>query len=153
MPGPDSRFGVALHALTLMAYADAPVPSQRIAMSVGTNASWIRESAGALRAAGIIRSVRGPGGGLTLAADPGDITLAQIWLAVEGPALQPARLATQPDNRCAIGGHIEPHLCALSARMVEAVRADLAQTTLAEWAAGVAPDGRESPPGGPAAST
>lgn len=138
MANDDSRFGVALHALTLMAQAGAPVTSQFIAASVGSNPAWIRESLGTLRDAGLTRSVRGPGGGLTLARAASEITLGQVWLATSGSDFCPARLASTPSQYCSVGGRIEGHLAALSARMVGALTDELDRTTLADWASSLA---------------
>ena len=41
----------------------------------------------AVKGAGLVRSKRGVGGGYVLARDPGEITLADIVAAVEGPQL------------------------------------------------------------------
>ena len=44
----DTRFSSAIHTLILIAGAEKPLTSDRIAKSVGTNASYIRRITGLL---------------------------------------------------------------------------------------------------------
>ena len=58
----DTRFSSAIHALILIAGADTPMTSDEIAVSVGTNASYIRRITGLLKKQGIIDSRQGISG-------------------------------------------------------------------------------------------
>ena len=52
-----------------------------------------------LRQASLVASKRGPGGGYTLAREPGEITLRQILEAVEGPVADSLAMEADPEAR------------------------------------------------------
>lgn len=62
-----------------------PTSVRDIAERTGLPQPYLEQILLALKGAGLVRSKRGVGGGYTLARDPGDITLAQIVSAVDGP--------------------------------------------------------------------
>ena len=64
---------------------DKPVPAERIATSQGLPVNFLEHILSDLRIAGVVRSQRGADGGYRLAKDPGQITIADIIRAVEGP--------------------------------------------------------------------
>jgi Rrf2 family protein len=62
-----------------------PVPAERIATSQGIPLNFLVHILSELRVAGLVRSQRGADGGYRLAKEPGQITIADIMRAVEGP--------------------------------------------------------------------
>ena len=62
-----------------------PVSLGEIAGRQEISLSYLEQLFAKLRRAGIVRSVRGPGGGYHLARDPDDIHVADIILAVDEP--------------------------------------------------------------------
>ena len=52
----DTRFSSAIHTLIMIAGSEEPITSERIAESVGTNASYIRKVTGLLKKKGISSS-------------------------------------------------------------------------------------------------
>jgi len=110
-----SRFAMAAHILASVEYRSrrgAPfVSSSEIATSVNTNPVYIRELLRALRAAKLVVTKEGSGGGVQLARPASSITLDDVYLAVEdGPVLQPN---CRPTHRpcpvsCGITGVLEP---------------------------------------------
>ncbi|HEU4564228.1 MAG TPA: Rrf2 family transcriptional regulator [Gemmatimonadaceae bacterium] len=84
----SSRFSVALHVLTHLAEAPAPLTSERLAECVGTNPVVVRRSLAGLRDAGLVASARGTGGGWTLARDAARITLRDVYAALGERLLQ-----------------------------------------------------------------
>lgn len=56
-----------------------------IAEREGLSRKYLHTLLTALKSAGLVRSVRGAGGGFVLARDPSEITLAEILYALEGP--------------------------------------------------------------------
>ena len=65
----DTKFSVAVHVLILISEAPAPVSSEQMAESVGTNASYIRKILALLKKAEIVDSHRGISGySLTIAS-------------------------------------------------------------------------------------
>ena len=81
----SSRFIVAVHAMSVLAryVGKGPVCSAHVAESVHTNPVVIRRLMTELERAGLVRSVAGRSGGFELKRDPGSITLADIYFAVE----------------------------------------------------------------------
>src|SRR3954454_9713622 len=80
----SSKLSVGIHMLTIFALKPGePLTSEFIAESVNTNAVVIRRLLGSLRAARIVESKTGVGGGWSLLIDPEQITLLDILRAVE----------------------------------------------------------------------
>lgn len=79
---------MASHILGLLAYFEREqsrgVTSEELAESIGTNPVVVRRVLGDLKAAGLIDSRRGPGGGSVLARDAKTITLRHAYEAVRG---------------------------------------------------------------------
>jgi Rrf2 family protein len=64
---------------------DAPRKVDEVARAQRIPVSFLENILTQLRSAGIVRSQRGPEGGYWLARPPGELNLAQIIRAVEGP--------------------------------------------------------------------
>ncbi|MEM8837027.1 MAG: Rrf2 family transcriptional regulator [Pseudomonadota bacterium] len=80
----NSRLSLALHTLGHMATEpDAPRTSADIAAHAGTNPVVVRRVLGTLRKAGLLTSEKGHSGGWQLAKSPREITLADIYLALD----------------------------------------------------------------------
>ncbi|MDE2384730.1 MAG: Rrf2 family transcriptional regulator [Alphaproteobacteria bacterium] len=81
----SSRFVVAVHVLSLLAHygKKGPVCSATIAKSVDTNPVVIRRLMSQLEAARLVTSASGRTGGFLLARTASDISLADIYQAVE----------------------------------------------------------------------
>lgn len=128
----SSRYTVAIHVLTLLAYCGpASLTSEFIASSVNTNPVVIRRVLARLREAGLVASQAGPGGGWQLLRSPGKITLRDIYAAIEGSTLFPLHSAT-PNPQCPVGSTIQSALEGhfLSAQHV--LEKDLHRTTVAQ---------------------
>jgi Rrf2 family protein len=85
----NSRFAVAVHVLALVHFARGksagkPVTSERLAECVNRNPVVIRRILGLIRDAGLVTSQPGPGGGWQLTRRPSDISLRDVYRAVEG---------------------------------------------------------------------
>ncbi|MBV8048774.1 MAG: Rrf2 family transcriptional regulator, partial [Paludibacterium sp.] len=102
----STRFAVAIHILTHISLRHGQaVRSEDIAHSVNTNPAVVRRILGALAAAGLTQAQLGQGGGALLAKPVAQITLLDIYRAVEEPptfALH--RVPPNPD--CYIGRNI-----------------------------------------------
>lgn len=103
----SSRFAVAVHVLTLMAWADdEPLKSELVARSVNTNPVVIRRILCELAQASLVVSQTGAAGGSRLARKPDEITLLDVYQAVESRGV--FSLPRQPPNhRCPVGVNIE----------------------------------------------
>jgi Rrf2 family protein len=102
----SSRFAVAVHVLTLMAWADEePLKSEQVAESVQTNPVVIRRMLCELAESKLVVSQTGAMGGSKLARDPEQITLLDIYQAVESPGV--FSLHRHPPSRhCPVGVNI-----------------------------------------------
>ncbi|MEO1362684.1 MAG: Rrf2 family transcriptional regulator [Pseudomonadota bacterium] len=79
----NSRLSLALHTLSHMAGEPERVrTSADIAAHAGTNPVVVRRVLGKLREAGLLASEKGHAGGWCLARAPQDITLADVYLAL-----------------------------------------------------------------------
>lgn len=82
----------ALRAITNLAQAgsDRPIPIKQIASDEDISPEFLEQIFFKLKKAGIINSVRGPGGGFMLDRDPAKITAKEIFDAVgEGLEITP----------------------------------------------------------------
>lgn len=82
----DSRLSVALHALLHMADAGL-LTSEAMAAQGDTNPVVIRRTMAGLRAAGIVRSEKGHGGGWSLVRALDEITLYDVYEALGEPTI------------------------------------------------------------------
>ena len=128
----NTRFAVAVHVLTLLAQqGGAPVTSEYVAGSVNTNPSLVRRLLGALARAGLTTSQLGAGGGALLARPAGEITLRDVWRAVDEGELF-ALHRERPNPQCPVGRNIQSALTAHFDAATRALEAELDRTTIAD---------------------
>jgi Rrf2 family protein len=126
----SSRFAVAVHILALMAGADdEPIKSDQMASSVNTNPVVIRRILCSLSRAELVISQTGAAGGSRLARKAGQISLLDVYRAVEEGGVF-ALHRQSPSRRCLIGGAIEPVLKDILDEVNIAVERALAKTTI-----------------------
>ncbi|MFF4775785.1 Rrf2 family transcriptional regulator [Microtetraspora fusca] len=131
----NSRLTIATHALTWMALARRRgqdlLTSEQVAASVNTNPVIIRRSLGDLRRAGLVEVRRGAGAGWTLARTPEEITLLDVYNAVEQHPLF-AMHHTDPNLECPVGKGIRPALGHVYDGVEQALRHELQRTSIAD---------------------
>lgn len=98
---------LALHTAAIL--AGDPGRTRRtseLAEALGASEAHLAKVLQRLGRAGIVSARRGPGGGYVLARDPGDITLMQVFEAIEGPWRQPGCLLGRQAcaGPCIMGG-------------------------------------------------
>jgi Rrf2 family protein len=127
----SSRFVVAIHALSVLARSDkqGPVCSSTIAESVHTNPVVIRRMMAELERAGLVRSVSGRCGGFALERAANSITLADIYLAVEGESVFRMH-NVDPNTKCPIAQQVTKVLSTPFKSAESALSASLAKTSL-----------------------
>lgn len=121
-----------------------PTPLADISLRQGITISNLEQLFSKLRRAGLVRSVRGPGGGYFLAKAPECITIADILRAVEEP-LAPEPKTTTCEQDPGTGQRIDDLLInVLWSRLTDQIRQILESVTLhdlvTEWE-------KSSPPG------
>ena len=132
MSANNSRFRTAVHALTVIAYLpDQVASSDSIAASVATDATVVRRLLASLRNAGLVHVLAGRAGGYALARPAHQITLADVFAAVNAEPLFPMPdRAPNPD--CPVGANIHQVLDGPLRQARDALETRLAQTTLAQ---------------------
>jgi len=126
----NSRFAVAVHVLTLMAWSgEEPLKSDQVADSVNTNPVVIRRMLLELAEAGLVVSQTGSMGGSRLVADPAKTTLLDVYEALECRGV--FSLHKQPPSQdCPVGVNIETVLGDVLLEVDSAVEAVLAKITI-----------------------
>ncbi|MFT4069640.1 Rrf2 family transcriptional regulator [Paraburkholderia sp.] len=133
----SSRFAFAVHVLALLSLqGGVPLSSEMIAGSVNTNPALIRRLLAMLAQAGLTTSQLGSGGGALLARPPEQITLLEVYHAVEDAQLL-ALHREDPNPACMVGRHIQGVLRGVIDEAQRAMEASLAARTLADTTADV----------------
>ncbi|MDO5535970.1 MAG: Rrf2 family transcriptional regulator [Desulfovibrionaceae bacterium] len=126
----STRLSVAAHILLCIAVTagQTKTTSAFLAGSVGVNPVIVRNTLGQLKAAGLVRVEAGVGGA-SLARDPADITLLDVFQAVE-PQEALFHFHEKPNPLCPVGRNVH---AVLDRRLVSAAKAledELASVTL-----------------------
>ena len=133
----SSRFAFAVHVLALLSLQQGvPLSSEMIAGSVNTNPALIRRLLSMLAEAGLTTSQLGAGGGALLARAPGNISLLEIYRAVEDPRLFGLH-REEPNPACMVGRNIQGVLRGIIDEAQQAMEASLGARTLADATADV----------------
>lgn len=128
----NSRFAVSLHILAYLVYrTGAAVPSAEIAASVDTNAVVIRRLLSALVKARLVKAQKGASGGFSLAANPGNISLLEVYRAVE-PQPDHGLRHFSPNHKCPVGAKIESILQGIFSTAQASMEAELADVTVGQ---------------------
>ena len=107
----SSRFTIAVHILTCIDYfaAEHTITSDFLASSVGVNPVIIRQVILQLKAAGLVDVIRGKTG-ITLSRRLEDITLYDVYEAVESVKGKLFRFHENPNPKCPVGKNIHTAL-------------------------------------------
>jgi Rrf2 family protein len=135
----SSRFTVAVHALVVLAkYAKtAPVCSTFVASSVNTNPVVIRRMMIDLEKAQLVSSSAGRSGGFSLRRPASEISLADIYRAVEDEGIFRSH-SPDPKSKCPVGAQILKVLATPFAAAESAMEANLRKTSLDDIALQIA---------------
>lgn len=131
----NSRLTIAVHALAWMALAQqrgqALLTSDQVAASVNTNPVIIRRSLGDLRRAGLVDVRHGAGAGWSLARAPEEISLLNVYDAVQQEPLFGLH-RTEPNLECPVGRGIRPTLGGVYSGIEQTLRRELERRSIAE---------------------
>jgi FeS assembly SUF system regulator len=113
-----------------------------LATETGVPLPTAQKLMGQLASAGLLSSVRGAGGGFSLAREVGDISLADIVEAVEGPIVL-TMCADGINHECALDSHckVKPHMSIVG----DAIRSSLNAVSLAQLSCSPAKAGGQPP--------
>ncbi len=101
---------LALHAMVLIAKSDKHVNVNTLAEKMGASRNHLAKVLQQLVKYNFLRSVRGPSGGFVLNKKPSEITILEIYEAIEGKIdVQECPLDRQicPFNKCLMGGLVK----------------------------------------------
>lgn len=134
----SSRFVVAVHAMSVLARfrGRGPVCSAMVAASVHTNPVVIRRLMGELERAHLVRSVAGRSGGFELNRDPADISLADVYFAVEDENVFRMH-KTDPQSNCPVAAQLTRVLSGPLKSAECALHSSLAKTSIRDVAASI----------------
>lgn len=137
------RFAVTAMIDLALNQRSGPVPLSAIAQRQQISLSYLEQMFSKLRQQGLVESTRGPGGGYMLGQRGDEVTVADIIIAIEGIGSAASESAS-PDELIANREMTQALWDALSARLLDAMRAIQLKTLVAEQTAkGVAAPARK----------
>ncbi len=127
----NGRLSLALHTLGHMAAEpDRMRTSADIAAHAGTNPVVVRRVLGRLRKAGLLKSEKGHAGGWRLARAPNDITLADVYLALDEHLIATGEQEEKSD--CSVEQALQLRVTTVMEDIERSLIERLAATTIAE---------------------
>ena len=122
---------LGLHSMALLASnPEGRVSNHRFAEALNASEHHIAKVLARLAKAGLVHSTRGPGGGFVLARRPEDITLLDVYEAIEG-RLEPTLCLLDPPickgDQCILGGLVASVTREFADYLSKTTLADLAQ--------------------------
>jgi len=125
----NSRLAVAIHILTLVgSNSHNPITSELMAGSINTNPVVVRRLSSLLKKAGLITSQVGVPGS-TLAKDPSEISLLDVYHAIEDKT-ELFAIHDKPNPNCDVGKRIQATLDKTFESVQQAMENELASKTL-----------------------
>ena len=91
-----ARYGMRAILELAMEYGNAPLQIKTIADREDISNKYLEQLIAMLKAAGLVRSIRGPRGGYLLAKPPAEIQLKEVFVTLEGPMV-PAECLEHPE--------------------------------------------------------
>lgn len=129
----NTRFATALHILTLLAKQPTEfLSSECIAGSLNINPVVVRRELKGLKTSGLVESKQGKEGGVRLAKPSENITLAEVFLVVQGSDVL-GKKNQEPNPNCPVGQQINTELSSLFSETQQMMVDFLQKKTLASF--------------------
>jgi Rrf2 family protein len=127
----NTQFSIAVHIMAALGYTcGQDATSSRLAMSVNTSPSFVRRILSKLSKAGLVETTTGKSGTCRLAKQPKDITLLDIYRAVDAP--KAFSIHAYPEQKpCPVSCNIKAALEHALAKTQKAMETSLGEMTLA----------------------
>lgn len=128
----STQFSIAVHMMAGLGYLPTnDTTSTQLAASVNTSPSFVRRVLSKLSKAGLVCTKMGKTGSTTLARDPKDISLLEIYKAVEAP--KAFAIHDYPEQRsCAVSCAIKTAMDRVLERTQSSMEKSLGEISLAE---------------------
>lgn len=131
MASVNTQFSIAVHLLAGIASRDGFVTSEALASSVNTNPTFVKRIIAKISKASLIHTSAGKSGGCELARRADQITLLDVYLAVEAP--KAFAVHDYPVNRsCEISSNIKHVMGGVSDNAQKAFEKELKTTTISD---------------------
>lgn len=132
MSAVNTQFSIAVHLLAgLGSEPDEYATSAKLAGSVNACPSFVRRVLSKLAKAGLVRTRTGQAGACTLARRPKDISLLEVYAAVDAP--KAFAIHDYPvQKKCTVSCHIKSSLEKVLAQTQKTMEVSLGKTSLAD---------------------
>jgi Rrf2 family protein len=128
----NTQFSIAVHIMAGLAYrCDQDTTSANLAMSVNTSPSFVRRVLARLSKAGLVETATGKAGACWLAKDPKDISLLDIYEAVDAPRAFSIHCYAE-QKACPVSSHIKSALDKALKKTQKAMEASLDDISLGQ---------------------
>jgi len=128
----NTQFAIAVHLMAGLAYrCDQNTTSAHLAMSVNTSHSFVRRVLAKLSRRGLVETATGKAGACWLAKDAKDISLLDIYQAVDSPKAFSIHHYTEQKG-CPVSCHIKAALDKALGKTQKAMEAGLNGISLAQ---------------------
>ena len=128
----NTQFSIAVHILAGLAYrCDKNTTSAQLAMSVNTSPSFVRRTLAKLSKAGLVETATGKAGACWLATEAKNISLLDIYRAVDAPKAFSIHTYTE-QKACPVSCHIKAALDKALEKTQKDMEASLSKISLAQ---------------------
>lgn len=128
----NSRFSMAVHIMTALAFIGEKMTSEVLSITVNTNPVVIRRLLGELARAGLVRAERGKSGGFSLARNAKSISLLDIYRAVMSDVELVPLHENAENQKCAVSCKVRGALSAHLDRAQNVYERELKKVMLAD---------------------
>ena len=133
----NTQFSIAVHLLIALGYnSGRQITSGELASSINTSPSFVRRIMAKLSKSGFVSTTTGKSGFCLLARKPEEISLLEIYQAVDAPPT--FAIHNYPvQNACRVSCNIESVMNKVLTRAQQSFEGNLGETTLAELIADI----------------
>ncbi len=128
----NTQFSIAVHLMIALGFnCEKQATSSELAMSINTSPSFVRRILAKLSKANLVSTTTGKSGSCLLAKKPEDISLLEVYKAVDAP--KTFAIHDYPvQSRCRVSCNIEATMQKVLARAQNSFEGTLGETSLAE---------------------
>jgi Rrf2 family protein len=133
----NTQFSIAVHLMIALGFkCEQQATSSQLAMSINTSPSFVRRILSKLSKSGLVATTTGKSGACVLAKKPEEISLLEIYRAVDAP--KTFAIHDYPvQGSCAVSCNIESVMQKVLVRAQDSFEGNLGETTLAQVIADV----------------